>query len=135
MISTRMGVVVGLRRLSAGLLLAGLLALPGSAAAANVACFDWSCDPNGSGACTFNAGCTQLTQGSLWRYSWSWGDGTGDLTGNNIIGHNYGTVGCGSPLVRLTVIPFSANEFSVQCYISYRDCVGPPIAQFSGRCQ
>lgn len=107
-----------------------------SAEAANHACFDWSCNDSGSRVCTFNAGCTQLTQGGpLWRYSWEWGDGTGALTGNNLIVHTYSPYGCSYPLVRLMVIPYSADAFSVQCQISYADCVGPAIAQFSGRCQ
>jgi hypothetical protein len=109
-------------------------ASPGEAA--NVACFDWTCDSSNNGSCTFNSSCTQLTQGSLWRYSWDFGDGTGGLTGSAVIGHNYGAAGtppCNAT-VQLTVIPFSADSFSVQCQIMVRACVGPPIG-LSGRCQ
>ena len=106
----------------------------GPAEAANIACFDWSCDPNNTGVCSFDASCTQLTQGSLWRYSWSWGDGTSSLTGNNVIGHTYGAPVPCNATVQLTVIPFSADAFSTSCQIMVRGCVGPPIG-LGGRCQ
>lgn len=109
-------------------------ASPGEAA--NIACFDWSCDPSNSGYCTFNAGCTQITQGSIWRYSWDFGDGTGDLTGSATTAHDYAALGtppCNAT-VELVVIPFSASEFSVECEIRVRACAGPPIG-LSGRCE
>lgn len=121
-----------------GLLTAGLVIFlsfgVGHANAANVACFDWSCDPSNSGACTFDASCTQLTQGQLWRYSWDFGDGGGGLTGNPVINHNYGLPGPCWANVELTVIPFSADAFSVTCEIIIRNCVGPAVG-LSGRCQ
>ena len=118
---------------ASGLLL--LLCLcAGPAEAANIACFDWSCNENNTGVCTFNAGCTQLTQGSLWRYSWAWGDGNNNLTGSAVIGHTYSSPVPCNATVQLTVIPFSADNFSTSCEIIVRTCVGPPIAM-SGRCQ
>lgn len=106
----------------------------GRAEAANIACFDWSCNEFNTGACTFNASCTELTQGQLWRYSWDFGDGTGGLTGNPVINHNYGAAGLCWTNVRLTVIPFSADSFSVSCEIIIRNCVGPAIG-LGGRCR
>lgn len=116
----------------AGFLLAAWLLAAAVPAEANDACFDWECDDS-TLTCTFDAGCTTWTNGQLWRYSWDFGDGSGTtLTGNDEIQHDYSS-GCWK-MVELTVIPFSADPFSVECEVLLQNCVGPPQG-LSGRCQ
>lgn len=115
-----------------GLVLAAWLLAAAAPAKANEACFDWTCDPS-TLTCDFDAGCTTWTSGQLWRYSWDFGDGSGTvLTGNDEIQHDYSS-GCWK-LVKLTVLPFSADAFSVECEVRLQDCVGPALGT-SGRCE
>lgn len=115
--------------------LLGLAFLSAGAQAQGTACFDWSCDSS-TGICSFNSSCSTITSpGFLWRYSWTFGDGSGTfLTGSSTINHTYSTSGgCYYPNVKLTVIPFNTNPFDVQCEITVWECVGPPQGT-SGRC-
>jgi hypothetical protein len=116
------------------LALVGLAFLSVGAQAQGTACFDWSCDSS-TGICSFNSGCSTITSpGFLWRYSWTFGDGNSDLTGSNLTSNDYsGGPGCYYPWVKLTVIPFNTNPFSVECQITVWECVGPPQGT-SGRC-
>ena len=116
------------------LALVGLACLCMSAQAQGTACFDWSCDSS-TGVCSFNSSCSTIqSPGFLWRYSWTFGDGGSALTGNATLNHTYSTSGgCYYPWVKLTVIPFNTNPFSVECQITVWECVGPPQGT-SGRC-
>jgi hypothetical protein len=109
---------------------AGLLAAS-SSYAANDACYTWNCNPS-THVCSFNASCSTTTDGSLWRYRWDFGDGSGyhfdsDATITKTIGVPY-------PWVNLTIFFFGANEVSVTCQITVFDNVGPPIGPYSGTC-
>jgi len=100
-------------------------------ALANSACYDWDCDFD-TKTCDFDASCTTFTQGSLWRYRWDFGDGGYPvLTGSATISHTYSISGA---YVNLTVIPFSADNFEVECFITVYNVVGPPLPT-AGRCQ
>jgi hypothetical protein len=111
-----------------------LIFLSVNAHAANVACFDWSCNST-TGVCSFNSGCSQIASpGYLWRYSWDFGDGNTALTGSSTTSNTYATgSGCYYPKVKLTVIPFNTDPFSVECEIVVWECVGPAQGT-SGRC-
>jgi hypothetical protein len=111
-----------------------LVLLSVNAHAANVACFDWSCDSS-TGACSFNSSCSQIASpGTLWRYSWDFGDGNSALTGSSTTNNTYSSSsGCYYPTVELTVIPFNTDAFSVECEIVVWNCVGPAQGT-SGRC-
>jgi hypothetical protein len=101
------------------------------AEAANNACFDWSCDPS-SHVCVFDASCSTITTGSLWRYRWGFGDGTGYyLTGSATITHTFAPP---YPTVTLTLFLFGAPEVSKSCQITVFDNFGPPVGPYSGHC-
>lgn len=107
------------------------LAASAPAQAANKACFDWDCDDT-TLYCTFDASCTEL-DGSLWRYSWNFGDGSGNtLTGSTTIAHQY-TYSYPHPDVTLTVVPYDVDSFYVTCEIIVYNQVSPPLATY-GRC-
>jgi hypothetical protein len=112
-----------------GLLLA-FLGFAG-AAEANTACFDWECNPD-THFCTFNASCSTITQGSVWRYRWDFGDGSSIvLTSGTTTSHTYGQVP--NPDVSLTLLMFSGPEDEELCEIRVWEQVGPFIGT-SGRC-
>lgn len=120
------------RPLSLVAALALLLMLPMAAEADNVACYDWECNQS-THVCTFDSGCTEL-DGSLWRYVWDFGDGSGSvLTGNEVIQHQYAFPHY-TPDVKLTVAPYDVDFFSVECEIVVDWQVGPPQPDPSGTC-
>lgn len=104
------------------------LALVGRAEAAT-ACYTWDCNDI-THYCTFNASCSTWT-GSLWRFSWDFGDGGTDLTGVATTSHTYGSTPY--PNVKLTVIPLSTNPADVTCGIVVYNQVGPPLPTY-GTC-
>jgi PKD domain len=123
------------KKIWTGLLLgiALVVAHTDAAEATNHACFDWSCNDS-TYVCSFNAGCTTLTNGQLWRYRWDFGDGAGYyLTSSAMINNTYSS-SLPYPTVTLTVIPLDTPSFSVTCEIVVYNNIGPPRATY-GRCQ
>jgi hypothetical protein len=99
-------------------------------AEATTACYSWSCDEI-TKICSFNSSCSSWT-GSLYRFSWDFGDGTGTfLTGSSTINHTYTTPPY--PYVKLTVIPLSSSTADVTCQIVVWNNVGPTQNPF-GNC-
>ncbi len=111
-----------------------VMAFSGRAEATNVACYDWSCDdtPGTTHVCAFDAGCSSITQGSVWRYAWDFGDGASALTGSPTTSHTFSSSYSFS-VVTLTVWLFGGTEPTVNCEILIFNIVGPP-QPVSGRC-
>lgn len=105
------------------------LAFAGRAEATNTACYDWNCNDS-THVCTFDAGCTTITTGSIFLYHWDYGDGTYDNTTTQYAMHTFSTA---YPTVTLTVFLFGGTEPVQGCQIVVWNQVGPPLATY-GRC-
>lgn len=115
----------------AALLFAGATA----AHAQNTACYDWDCEDSaqGQGDCTFDASCSEITDGQIWKYSWDFGDGSGTLTGNPVTFHHYDTENYAT--VRLKVALWGDGESpQVECEINIFNNHSFPLAT-EGRCE
>ena len=114
--------------------LVGIISLLGAGAAAQAAeaCFEWDCTHEGE-VCTFDASCTSPSTG-IWKYSWNFGDGTGEFTGYPATSHTYPGNGYFYPTVKLKVIYlYGSAEADVECLI-YRRIPAGPTHPLSGTC-
>lgn len=107
----------------------GLFFLTGPARAGDIACFDWSCNET-THACDFNAACSTIAH-NLFRYTWTFGDGTSANTGVPTISHSYSIP---YPSVTLTLIFLNSSSVSTSnCGIVVWNSVGP-AQPTSGTC-
>lgn len=110
-----------------------IFVLPGAAAdAQNTACFDWDCDHPDVEFCTFDASCTEITDGQIWRYSWDFGDGSSELSGDPVTSHSFDA---NFSEVTLKVLLFNSNDSpEVTCEINVFNNFGTPLP-LTGRCE
>lgn len=119
-----------MRRKLFGCALAGFafMAFAG-AAQANDACYTWDCGTN-SPTCTFDASCSTVTAGTLWKYAWDFGDGTTLLTGSPNVSHTYSMA---YPTVKLTLVFWNDPTVSETCWVVAWNAVSPQLP-LSGTC-
>jgi hypothetical protein len=118
-----------MRKVILGVAFALALGLGAARAEATTACYSWSCNEL-THVCNFNASCSSWS-GSLWRFSWDFGDGSSALTGSAATSHTYGNTPY--PDVKLTVIPLSDNPADRTCGIVVFNNVGPALPAY-GSC-
>ena len=113
--------------------------IPASLPGGSVACFDWNCDL-ASNTCNFDASCSVAGEGFIWKYQWTFGDGSTQLTGSPTTSHVYADKpGTSKPYpdypVGLELLFFgSAAEPEVDCTAVFFSIIGPPEPNW-GNCE
>jgi len=114
-----------------------LVTLGSPAQAANKACFDWNCWSGATGYCTFDASCSDINNGTLWKYRWQFDTGWGYvLTGSPTTSYFY-DVTTHPQYAHVTMKIFTldtGDDPEVTCEIRTDIRTNPPTA-LEGRCE